>query len=189
MVRARFPACGPSATDCPGASKPLGDVMNRNTRSMLFSGTAVVFAPLALVSAASAQNTQPVTAATASPATAAAATGAGQPAVEQLQEVTVTGSRVITNNSNSPTPIMAVSTDQLQAARPGPLANSVNLLPVFSGSRGLTSNPGIGATGVQGGNGVADVLNLRNLGAYRTLVLFDGQRIPPTLFNGVVDGD
>lgn len=164
--------------------------MNRSTRGLLLSGTAMAFAPLALASPVSAQNAQPAAAATASPATVAAATSAGQPpAVEQLQEITVTGSRVITNNSNSPTPIMAVSTDQLEAAQPGPLANSVNLLPVFSGSRGLSSNPGIGATGVQGGNGVADVLNLRNLGAYRTLVLFDGQRIPPTLFNSVVDVD
>jgi outer membrane cobalamin receptor len=109
--------------------------------------------------------------------------------VDQLQEIVVTGSRVITNNSNSPTPIMGIGTDQLKTADPGPIADSINLLPVFSGSKGLTSNPGIGATGVQGGNGTADVLNLRNLGSYRTLVLFDGQRIPPTLFNGVVDVD
>jgi iron complex outermembrane receptor protein len=108
---------------------------------------------------------------------------------DQLSEVVVTGSRVITSNSNSPTPIMGIGTDQLKATEPGPIVESINLLPVFSGSRGLTSNPGIGATGVQGGNGVANVLNLRNLGAYRTLVLFDGQRIPPTLFNGVVDVD
>ena len=128
------------------------------------------------------------------PATAqapATAKTADQPATsaEQLTEIVVTGSRVITSNNNSPTPIMGIGTDQLKTADPGPIADSINLLPVFSGSRGLTSNPGIGATGVQGGNGVADVLSLRNLGTYRTLVLFDGQRIPPTLFNGVVDVD
>ena len=121
----------------------------------------------------------------------ATAKSADQPAAsaEQLTEIVVTGSRVITSNNNSPTPIMGIGTDQLKTADPGPIADSINLLPVFSGSRGLTSNPGIGATGVQGGNGVADVLSLRNLGSYRTLVLFDGQRIPPTLFNGVVDVD
>ena len=139
-------------------------------RDILLASTAV----LAFSSVASAQQ-----AATDQPAAGG----------EQLQEIVVTGSRVITNNSNSPTPIMGIGTDQLKTADPGPLANSINLLPVFSGSRGLTSNPGIGATGVQGGNGVADVLNLRNLGAVRTLVLFDGQRVPPTLFNGVVDVD
>jgi iron complex outermembrane recepter protein len=127
-----------------------------------------------------------------SPATAQTADQpAAQPAaqVPELSEVVVTGSRVITSNNNSPTPIMGIATDQLKATEPGPIAESINLLPVFSGSRGLTSNPGIGATGVQGGNGVANVLNLRNLNSYRTLVLFDGQRIPPTLFNGVVDVD
>lgn len=164
--------------------------MNRNTRGMLLSATAMALAPLALVSTVSAQNAQTAAAATTAPASVASANGAGQPpAVEQLQEVTVTGSRVITSNSNSPTPIMGIATDQLRTAAPGPIADSVNLLPVFSGSRGLTSNPGIGATGVQGGNGVANVLNLRNLGSYRTLVLFDGQRLPPTLFNSVVDVD
>lgn len=125
--------------------------------------------------------------------TATAATGDSASAATQslvkLQEVTVTGSRVITNNSNSPTPIMGIRTSQLREAAPGPIAQSINLLPAFSGSRGLTSNPGVNATGVQGSNGSADVLNLRNLGAYRTLVLFDGQRIPPTLSNAVVDVD
>jgi iron complex outermembrane recepter protein len=114
--------------------------------------------------------------ATALPASTALPAAPDQPAAptqpatataDLLQEVVVTGSRVITNNSNSPTPIMGIGTDQLKLADPGPIADSINLLPVFSGSKGLTSNPGIGATGVQGGNGAADVLNLRNLGPYR----------------------
>jgi outer membrane receptor protein involved in Fe transport len=135
-----------------------------------------------------AANTQLAAAATTNAQAVAAATG--QPAsVQQLQEVTVTGSRVITSNNNSPTPIMGVSTDQLKTADPGTLAEAVNLLPVFSGSRGLSSNPGIGDTAVQGGNGVAAVLNLRNLGAQRTLILLDGERIPPTLATGIVDVD
>ena len=150
---------------------------------------------LAFSSAATAQQgATDLNAATARPTTAdqpapGAPPGGTQPTVDQLNEIVVTGSRVITSNNNSPTPIMGIATDQLKLADPGPIADAINLLPVFSGSRGLTSNPGIGATGVQGGNGVADVLNLRNLGSYRTLVLFDGQRIPPTLFNGVVDVD
>ncbi|MFZ0499953.1 MAG: TonB-dependent receptor [Steroidobacteraceae bacterium] len=149
--------------------------MKRNAQAVLVSGAVA----LVLAAVARAQDAQPV-----------AATGAGPPASPvQLQEVTVTGSRVITSNSNSPTPIMGVSTDQLKTADPGTLSEAVNLLPVFSGSRGLSSNPGIGDTAVQGGNGVADVLNLRNLGAQRTLILFDGQRIPPTLATGIVDVD
>jgi outer membrane receptor protein involved in Fe transport len=59
---------------------------------------------------------------------------------------------------------------------------------VFSGSRGAGSNPST-AGSASGGNGAANQLNLRNVGITRTLVLMDGLRIPPTLFNGAVDVD
>lgn len=103
--------------------------------------------------------------------------------------VVVTGSRVITSINKSPTPITTVTNETLQTVQPGTIADGLNTLPVFSGSRNQYSNPGAGATGVQGGNGSANVLNLRNLGANRTLVLYDGHRIPPTLFNSAVDVD
>jgi outer membrane receptor protein involved in Fe transport len=106
------------------------------------------------------------------------------------QDIIVTGSRVIKDGSASPTPLTTVSTDALLAAAPsGTISDALNNLPVFSGSRNSFSNPGSNATGVQGGNGAANVLNLRNLGTYRTLVLFDGHRIPPTLYNSTVDVD
>ncbi len=103
--------------------------------------------------------------------------------------IVVTGSRVIKSIANSPTPITSVATEQLLTVHPGTIADGLNDLPVFSGSRNQFSNAGSNATGVQGGNGAANVLNLRNLGAYRTLVLYDGHRIPPTLFNSTVDVD
>ncbi len=107
-----------------------------------------------------------------------------------LEEVQVTGSRVIKSGADSPTPLTTVDNDALFAAAPsGSISDALNNLPVFSGSRSSFSNPGSNATGVQGGNGAANVLNLRNLGAYRTLVLFDGHRIPPTLYNSTVDVD
>ena len=105
-------------------------------------------------------------------------------------DIVVTGSRVIKNGSASPTPLTTVSAASLAVASPsGSISDSLNNLPVFSGSRSQFSNPGSNATGVQGGNGAANVLNLRNLGSYRTLVLFDGHRIPPTLYNSTVDVD
>jgi outer membrane receptor protein involved in Fe transport len=58
-----------------------------------------------------------------------------------------------------------------------------------SPARAGLSRTGANATGVQGGNGSANVLNLGNLGFYRTLVLFDGHRVPPTLYNSAVDAD
>ncbi len=104
--------------------------------------------------------------------------------VAQLSEVTVTGSRVITDSANSPTPITMVSAQMLQTVQPGTLADNLNDLPQFSGSRDQAGNPN-----PAGGNGAADELNLRNLGANRNLILLDGHRVPPTLTDGTVDID
>jgi outer membrane receptor protein involved in Fe transport len=115
---------------------------------------------------------------------------ADKPDAAQEGQIVVTGSRIITNGSASPIPLTTVSSDMLASAAPaGTISDALNNLPVFSGSRNQFSNPGSNATGVQGGNGAANVLNLRNLGAYRTLVLFDGHRVPPTLYNSTVDVD
>lgn len=104
-------------------------------------------------------------------------------------EIVVTGSRVISNGNNSPSPVTVVQTSDLLATQPGAnLADALNVLPVFAGSRGAGSNPTSTGT-ASGGNGSANQLNLRNIGITRTLVLMDGLRIPPTLFNGAVDVD
>ena len=104
-------------------------------------------------------------------------------------DIIVTGSRTIRNGNASPSPVTVVQTSDLLKVQPGnTIADSLNTLPAFAGSRGSTSNPTtIGSAA--GGNGSANQLNLRNLGATRTLVLMDGKRVPPTLFNGVVDVD
>lgn len=103
-------------------------------------------------------------------------------------EIVVTGSRTITNGNNSPTPVTVVSPQQALNVQPGTLADALQILPVFSGSRGAGSNPS--STGSVGaGNGAANQLNLRNLGTQETLVLMDGKRVPPTLISGLVDVD
>ncbi len=109
-------------------------------------------------------------------------------AASQVEEVVVTGSRVITNGNNSPTPVTAIATETLTSIRPTSLTESVQVMPVFSGSRSQTSNPSA-TGGVGGGNGVAAQLNLRNIGANRNLVLMDGRRVPPTSISNIVDAD
>ncbi|MBB3954361.1 TonB-dependent receptor domain-containing protein [Novosphingobium sediminicola] len=104
------------------------------------------------------------------------------------QDIIVTGSRVVKNGDNSPTPVTVVSTESLSNLRPTSLTESINTLPVFSGSRGQFSNPGVSG-GVSGGNGSAAQLNLRNLGGVRNLVLLDGRRVPPTSYTNIVDAD
>lgn len=99
---------------------------------------------------------------------------------ESTESIVVTGSRVITDLTNSPTPITAVSTDQLAAASPIDIPDALNKLPVFLGS----SAPAATDSAANGAGG--NTLNLRNFGAQRTLVLFDGHRQPPSNTDGTV---
>lgn len=111
------------------------------------------------------------------------------PADAQITSVTVTGSRVIRNGDSSPSPVTVMNAEDLLTGKPGStLAEALNTLPVFAGSRGSSSNPTT-AGSAAGGSGSANQLNLRNIGATRTLVLMDGKRVPPTLYNGAVDVD
>jgi outer membrane receptor protein involved in Fe transport len=120
---------------------------------------------------------QTVSAALDGQAAQAAAAGT-QPTVENI---TVTGSRVITDSANSPTPMTAVSTQQLLATTPSNLSDALNKLPVFINSATQRN------AGNAGGNSGGDFLNLRNFGQQRTLVLMDGMRLPPSNQNGSVD--
>ena len=100
-------------------------------------------------------------------------------------EVIVTGSHVIRNGNASPTPLTVANAEQLKLTSPINLSNGLAMLPSFT-----NTGPGRGAfatgqiTGQQG-----NLLNLRNLGPQRTLVLMDGRRVPPTSFTGLVDVD
>jgi iron complex outermembrane receptor protein len=123
-------------------------------------------------------------------AQAAPATEQASEAGQKIEAVLVTGSRVIINGDNSPTPVTAVRAQDLLSLQPSTIADALNTLPVFSSPRNQTSNPSGGAGGVSGGgNPAANQLNLRNLGAVRTLILFDGHRVAPTTANGTVDVD
>ncbi len=106
-----------------------------------------------------------------------------QVAAGQVEQVVVTGSRVISDITNSPTPLTVVSTEQLQATTPTNIPDGLNKLPVFQGS----SQPRTAGNGGSGSG--ANVLALRNFGAQRTLVLFDGHRVAPANADGTVDVD
>jgi iron complex outermembrane receptor protein len=110
----------------------------------------------------------------------AQSTAANEAAPEQ---VTVTGSRVISDITLSPTPLTVVTAEQLQSTTPTDIPDALNKLPDFIGG----STPRSQGNG--SGDGSANTLNLRNLGASRTLVLMDGQRVAPTNQGGTVDVD
>jgi iron complex outermembrane receptor protein len=90
-----------------------------------------------------------------------------------VEEIVVTGSRIVRDGYEAPTPVSVLGAEQLDAMANTNIADAVNTLPAFSNSvtpRTLTGNLSGGASGV-------NQLNLRGLGAGRTLVLLDGQRV------------
>ncbi|MEH3106268.1 MAG: TonB-dependent receptor [Sphingomonas fennica] len=101
--------------------------------------------------------------------------------VPETQEVVVTGSRIARAGFSAPTPVTVVGGERLQALAITNVADALNQLPSFRASSG----PG----NVQsfGGNVGARVLDLRGLGAPRTLVLVDGRRFVPSTSEGTVD--
>jgi len=115
---------------------------------------------------------------------AALTTGArAQSAGRDVESVTVTGSRIISDITLSPTPITAVSAEQLQATTPTNIPDALNKLPVFIGGR--TPRTQDNGSKNNGGN----VLALRNFGTQRTLILLDGHRVPASNQDGTVDVD
>ena len=103
------------------------------------------------------------------------------PADGQVEEVVVTGSRVIANGNQAPTPVTVVATEKLLEAAPANIGDAINRLPQFAAQ---TSVRGINNAGQ---NSSAQTISLRRFGANRTLILVDGSRVPPTSLNGSVD--
>lgn len=99
-----------------------------------------------------------------------------------LDEVLVTGSR-IRSGFDTPTPVTTATAEDLLRVAPRNIADALNQLPAFSNSlRGDV--PVTAATGGQNGQ---NLLNLRNLGSNRNLVLLDGRRMVATNSANSVD--
>ena len=93
-------------------------------------------------------------------------------ATAHLEEVVVTGSRLVTPNEASISPITSVSAAEIQATGYSRIEDVLNNLPmVFAGQNSTMSN---------GADGTATV-NLRGLGPQRTLVLVERTSPRPRL--------
>ena len=113
---------------------------------------------------------------------AAPESAAGQAAGEG--DVVVTGTRIIANGYQAPTPVTVVSATELLKKAPESLAVGLTRLPQFVGTAGAN------VTSSQAGTPSAgNYLNLRRLGSIETLLLLDGQRLPPTSFDGTTDAN
>jgi iron complex outermembrane receptor protein len=113
------------------------------------------------------------------------ADGSNQPPAEASGggDIVVTGTRVVRDGYKAPTPTSVLGAEQIAAKAPANLADFVNELPALSGSTTPRANVGSVSAGVVGIN----ALNLRNLGANRTLILLDGQRVAASTLTGLVD--
>ncbi|HUO22434.1 MAG TPA: TonB-dependent receptor [Caulobacteraceae bacterium] len=101
----------------------------------------------------------------------------------KVDEVTVTGSRILRNGNNAPTPVTVVTEDSLNAITPSNIFNQLNVIPAFVPTYGAQTPSGLSTMNNTG----VSALNLRGLGAQRALVLFDGQRLPPSTPDGLVN--
>ncbi len=105
------------------------------------------------------------------------------PQAPVVEEVIVTGSRIVRDGYEAPTPVAVLGVEQIESSASSNIADFVNTMPVFSGS----DTPQTSQPSVSGGTAGVNALNLRNLGEQRTLVLINGQRSVPSLATGIVD--
>ena len=136
-----------------------GETMKRTAVSALLSGTSLMALSFAMISTAAVAQDQ-------------------QAAVD---EIIVTGSH-LTTGFETPTPVTVMSQEALLAASPNGIADALAQTPALSTSL-LSSTP---QTAANGNNGQS-ILNLRNLGANRNLVLLDGRRTVSSNQQGTVD--
>ena len=111
----------------------------------------------------------------------------GAAAVDQAStapnDVVVTGSRLQSNGNRAPTPVTTVGAEQLLTSTPSNIPDALNKLPQFQ----LSTGPGRVSPGVTSLTNVGNYLNLRGIGINRSLILFDGRRVPATTDSGFVD--
>jgi len=109
---------------------------------------------------------------------AALGTGGAALAQQPLEEVTVTGTRVRqTDGMATPVPVTVVTPNELSTFEPGgTIAEQLDALPQFFQT--ATAQRGTGGSIVAGTSG-GSYLDMRALGAQRTLVLLDGSRMMP----------
>jgi outer membrane receptor protein involved in Fe transport len=109
-------------------------------------------------------------------------TGAG----DTLEAITVTGSRIArADGYEAPTPVSVLGAEELNKMATTTIADSVNRLPAFAGSQ----TPRNRSSNISSGTAGTNILNLRGLGANRTLVLQDGKRmVGSTVATGTLSG-
>ncbi len=145
-------------------------------RRLIRAGTGLTALSMALAAPAMAQTTPAADVTPPPPAT-------GGTDIDP-DDVTVTGTRIIRNGFQSPTPLtVATQEDILNTSPTNNIADFVNQLPALAGS----TRPSNSRLAISSGLAGINALNLRGLGEIRTLVLLDGRRTVSSSVTGLVD--
>ncbi|MFC4311705.1 TonB-dependent receptor plug domain-containing protein [Steroidobacter flavus] len=105
---------------------------------------------------------------------------------DTLEAITVTGSRIArADGYEAPTPVSVLGAEDLNKMATTTIADSVNRLPAFTNSQ----TPRNRSSNISSGTAGTNLLNLRGLGANRTLVLQDGKRmVGSSIATGTLSG-
>ena len=156
-------------------------MFRRNSlKTFLFSGAA--FAAMAIAGPAAAQ-TDPADDASADAAVAQSVDAEAAEA-ENREDIVVTGTRVVRDGFQAPTPLQVLTEEDIENSSPtNNLADFVNQMPALAGS----IRPSNSRLELSNGQAGINALNLRSLGTVRTLVLVNGRRSVGSTANGIVD--
>jgi len=147
------------------------DFRSRLLATTLFVGTGLVASPaMAQDAAAPPADASAAPAMDAAPAPDAQAAPAPAPAPSGGNDIVITGSRIPQPNLTSASPVTVLSSQDIKLQGTTRTEDLINSLPQSFGAQG--SNISNGALGIAS-------VNLRGLGATRTLVLINGRRLQP----------
>ena len=102
---------------------------------------------------------------------------------EEVTEIMVTGSRIISSGFTQPTPTTSLTVEDIEKSGQPNIFNAIAQLPSLQGSTGRATGVGSTSSGSQG----LSSFSLRGLGTIRTLTLLDGQRVVGANVTGVPD--
>ena len=102
-----------------------------------------------------------------------------QEAGERIEEITVTGSRLVRRDLDAPSPVVVVSEAAIESAGNVTIEETLNELPQLASDNTSSVNSG-------GGSGILTA-DLRGLDPERTLVLVNGRRFTPANAEGFTD--
>jgi len=155
-------------------------VRRKSLKMVLFSGAA--WAAMAIAGPAAAQTDPADEAAT--PDTEVSQPAEAAVAEEDRQDIVVTGTRIVRDGFQAPTPLTVLTRDDIENTSPtNNIADFVNQLPQLAGS----TKPANSRLNISNGSAGINALNMRNLGENRVLILIDGRRSVGSTIFGWVD--